>query len=228
MVRCYGDDTLGQCGQGDKGRVASGPYPENYLKEFTPIDGLKDKKITDIACGGNHSLFIEGIGNIYGCGNNSFLQLSHQEEFSRYQNPLMVLFSPKQLVKNFDNSRVKKVAAGRDFTIVAVETGGDAPETEIYAAGVNKWGQLGIGELSDCSDFTKIRPLSNLSFQETADGATSPMKVIDLQCGSDHCICLTNMGVMFEWGANDKGQLGNKRRGFTENPLIVESITNKK
>lgn len=140
----------------------------------------------------------------------------------------MVLFSPKPLNRGFENAKVVKAAAGRDFTIFAVETPSLVPETEIYAAGVNKWGQLGIGELSDCADFTKIKPLSNLSFQETNESLSQPMKVTELACGQDHCLCLTNMGVLFEWGANERGQLGNRRKGFSENPLIVESMTDKK
>lgn len=170
---------------------------------------------------------MDSEGNALGCGNNSFLQLSHEDDFSRFAEPAMVFFSPQPLNKGFEGSKVVKAAAGRDFTVLAVESRGSSPETEIYSAGVNKWGQLGIGELSDCADFTKIRPLSNLSFQETPDAASSPMKVTDLACGSDHCLCLTNMGILFEWGANNSGQLGNKRRVFSENPLIVEAMTNK-
>jgi alpha-tubulin suppressor-like RCC1 family protein len=40
LVSCYGDDTLGQCGQGAKGRSPSGPYVESSLKEFTRIDSI--------------------------------------------------------------------------------------------------------------------------------------------------------------------------------------------
>ena len=36
---CYGDDSLGQCGQGEQGRSASGPYPERRLEAFTPVAG---------------------------------------------------------------------------------------------------------------------------------------------------------------------------------------------
>jgi hypothetical protein len=134
----------------------------------------------------------------------------------------------KNYKEGFEQSRVVKVAAGRDFTVLAVQNGKEQPETEIYATGINKWGQLGIGELSDFSDFTKIRPISNLSFQKQADGPSEPMQVTGLECGSDHCLCMTNMGVIFEWGANEKGQLGNRRRGFSESPLIVDAITDKK
>ena len=146
----------------------------------------------------------------------------------------MALFSPHILEKGslflsgFEQMAVVKAAAGKDFTVLAVKSKNAPAETEIFAAGVNKWGQLGIGELSDCADFTKIRPLSNLNFQNPPGSATRPMEVINLACGSDHCLCLTNMGVLFEWGANDNGQLGNRRRAFAENPLIVDSLTDKR
>ena len=33
-----------------------------------------------------------------------------------------------------------------------------------------------------------------------------------------------SMGAIFEWGANTKGQLGNKRKAQSENPLIVKNL----
>ena len=39
LVSCFGDDTLGQCGQGEKGRSAGGAFPEARLEEFTEVAG---------------------------------------------------------------------------------------------------------------------------------------------------------------------------------------------
>jgi len=98
----------------------------------------------------------------------------------------------------------------------------------VFAAGVNKWGQLGIGEFSDCSDFEKIVPLSNLQFQSAPHLPTIQTRIEKIECGLDHCLCSTNMGLLFEWGANHLGQLGNKRKANVENPLILNSLRDRK
>ena len=33
-----------------------------------------------------------------------------------------------------------------------------------------------------------------------------------------------SMGAVFEWGANNKGQLGNKRKAQSENPIIIKNL----
>lgn len=127
----------------------------------------------------------------------------------------------------FENNKVLKAAAGRDFTILVTETKSNTADTEIFSAGVNKFGQLGIGEISDCEDFTKIAPLSNLMYQNEKSGEAKPMRVKSISCGLDHCMLDTDMGIVFEWGANNRGQLGNKRKNFSEHPLIVNSLTDR-
>jgi alpha-tubulin suppressor-like RCC1 family protein len=38
-------------------------------------------------------------------------------------------------------------------------------------------------------------------------------------------MALLSVGVIMEWGANEYGQLGNKKRAFLENPVIVSNFT---
>lgn len=47
------------------------------------------------------------------------------------------------------------------------------------------------------------------------------MRIQKIQCGKEHCMALLNVGALVVWGGNEKGQLGNKKRSFSENPLIV-------
>lgn len=125
-------------------------------------------------------------------------------------------------------TKVHDAAAGRDFTVLVTKNTGLAQETEIYSAGVNLWGQLGHGELTECSDFDKIVTLSNLQYQSTSTSPVENVTVEKISCGLDHCIVYTNMGVMFEWGCNLKGQLGNKRVTNSENPIIIQNFKDRK
>jgi alpha-tubulin suppressor-like RCC1 family protein len=38
-------------------------------------------------------------------------------------------------------------------------------------------------------------------------------------------MALLSIGAIMEWGQNEFGQLGNKKRTFTENPIIIGKFT---
>lgn len=98
LVYCYGEDTLGQCGQGAQERTTYGPFQEKKLDKFEKVQGLS-QKIVKIAAGSNHSIAIDEQGKAFGWGNNAFYQLSHAEEYQRFKDPLMVSFKPLPLNK---------------------------------------------------------------------------------------------------------------------------------
>ena len=222
-VYCYGDDTLGQCGAGDKGRTTYGPFVDMKNDVFMKIDRLSN--IKHISCGSSHSIAVDGNGKAYGWGNNSFYQLSHSEEYKRYSNPLMVSYDPIPISKHIEDNRVVKVSAGRDFTVLVTEN--QKGETEMYSTGVNRYGQLGIGEYSDCEDMKKVQQLSNLKYQQSISSDIDNVRIDHISCGLDHCMCITNMNIIFEWGANNHGQLGNKKKVNSSNPIILSSFNDK-
>lgn len=65
-----------------------------------------------IFAGKDHNLAIDKLGNIYGWGSNSNMQLSHEDEFSRRHDPLICSYMPIRINKNLDYSTVKNMAAG--------------------------------------------------------------------------------------------------------------------
>ena len=48
-------------------------------------------------CGANHSLALSDFGDIYGSGSNSKVQLSHEVEFSRVEDPQIAFLTPIKL-----------------------------------------------------------------------------------------------------------------------------------
>lgn len=66
--------------------------------------------------------------------------------------------------------------------------------------GWNKNGQLGLA-LPDV-DTTTFSPLANL-----------PCKMTKLSCGWNHTLALSEGGLVFAWGSNAFGQLGEPRAG---------------
>eukprot|EP01016_Furgasonia_blochmanni_P023247 TRINITY_DN25151_c0_g1_i1.p1 TRINITY_DN25151_c0_g1~~TRINITY_DN25151_c0_g1_i1.p1 ORF type:complete len:132 (+),score=40.60 TRINITY_DN25151_c0_g1_i1:60-398(+) len=49
--------------------------------------------------------------------------------------------------------------------------------------------------------------------------------VKQISCGDNHCMALLSIGAIMEWGANENGQLGNRKRNFSENPIIISDFT---
>ena len=47
-----------------------------------------------------------------------------------------------------------------------------------------------------------------------------------LKCGDFHCQTYLNIGCILEWGSNDEGQLGNRKRAFSENPIWMKTFEN--
>lgn len=60
------------------------------------------------------------------------------------------------------------------------------------------------------------------------DNKEKIVKIDQIQCGNNHCIALLNIGYVMEWGDNEYGQMGNKKRSPCLAPIVVKDFTNKK
>lgn len=94
----------------------------------------------------------------------------------------------------------------------------------MYGCGRNLRGQLGIGVLRHIIDIHKVEQLSNYKI-DTEEKKNMNIEVKKIACGLNHCMALLNIGLIMEWGDNEMGQLGNKKRSYTENPLIMTNFT---
>ncbi len=70
---------------------------------------------------------------------------------------------------------------------------------EMYAWGKAASGQLAVGETND--------ELAQLPVQVPYYEGFTP-KVVDIACGSQHTVFLTDDGMVYTCGSNDFGQLG--------------------
>ncbi len=87
-------------------------------------------------------------------------------------------------------------------------------------------GQLGIGEVRHIRDLTKVEALSNYVMK--VRGKEEKVKIEQLSCGKNHCIALLNIGYIMEWGDNEYGQIGNKKRSCNLTPIVVKDFAGKK
>ena len=55
-------------------------------------------------------------------------------------------------------------------------------------------------------------------------GALESEKVIDMACGSLHCVVCTASGKVYAWGDNDEGQIGNNSTTSVHSPHVSLQI----
>ncbi len=55
-------------------------------------------------------------------------------------------------------------------------------------------------------------------------GSLASEKVVDIACGSLHCVVCTESGKVFTWGDNDEGQIGNDSTAAVQSPYVSETL----
>ncbi len=75
-------------------------------------------------------------------------------------------------------------------------------------------------------DTTKVEALSNYILR--IKGKEEKVRIEQLRCGKSHCIALLNIGYIMEWGDNEFGQMGNKKRSIVMTPIVLKELAGKK
>ena len=135
-------------GHGRYGRLGHGntaSYPSPYC-----VLGLSSYKVSMLAGGDNHMLALcQNSGDVFSWGCNAHGQLGHKD-VSSYLSPRRIsFFSDLHLKKGKCACSVRKIAAGSNHSLCALNVEqGDQNFVELYAFGDNSDGQLGIGKSS--------------------------------------------------------------------------------
>ena len=109
-----------------------------------------------------------------------------------------------QRVQEFAQERVLRAgsavatAAASHHTLVACRNG------DLYVFGLNKGGRLGLGD--DCPQQCPL-PRRILTLKRR--------KVVAVAAAENHSLCVTMDGMVFAWGSNQFGQLGDNPTGST-------------
>ncbi|KAL3696668.1 hypothetical protein R1sor_010744 [Riccia sorocarpa] len=125
-VFSFGWGLYGQCGQGSTDDELSPAY----------VSALGGVKITGIAAGLWHTVFISDTGDVYACGGNQFGQLGTGGDQAEM---LPTLVDAPVL----ENEKCVYVSCGARHSAVMTESG------KIFSWGWNKYGQLGVGDSVD-------------------------------------------------------------------------------
>ncbi|XP_037327022.1 probable E3 ubiquitin-protein ligase HERC3 [Pungitius pungitius] len=167
---CWGNAKDGQLGIG----IDRSPMFEPRNCHVFSGKGLKE-----VACGGQHSMFLLHDGSVYTCGSNSCGQLGHSKPGT----------SP-ELVGALDTQIITMVSSGQSHSMAVNEEG------QVFAWGAGEEGQLGLGTAEATVRIPRL--VKRLCEQ----------RIAQVMCGNQHCIALSRDGQLFTWGQNTSGQLG--------------------
>ncbi|XP_068797633.1 probable E3 ubiquitin-protein ligase HERC3 isoform X7 [Struthio camelus] len=185
---CWGYSSFGQPGIGSNLQVI---IPEPQVYGF-----IHDRNVKEVACGGNHSIFLLEDGEVYTCGLNTKGQLGHESEGSK----------PEQ-IGALAGQHIVHVACGESHSVALSDQG------QLFSWGAGSDGQLGLTTVEDA--VTVPRLIKKLN-QQT---------ILQVSCGNWHCLALAADGQFFTWGQNSYGQLGlGKECPSQASPQRVKSL----
>ncbi len=81
-------------------------------------------------------------------------------------------------------------------------------DSTIMASGKNAKGELGIGNTNTKNTWTAVNLASTIHFKQIA-------------ASSDHTLALTTTGLVYGWGANKKGEVGDNTTTQKNSPVLV-------
>ncbi|KAF4134019.1 Regulator of chromosome condensation (RCC1) repeat [Phytophthora infestans] len=146
----------------------------------------------------------EASGELYSCGQNSYGELGTGDDIERHQLTSISLCG-------WDD--IRQVASGNETLAVLTNDG------VVLTCGLNKSGQCGQGHFDE--RVMMLRPVQALRSQR--------VKFIAASNGCEHMIALTDSGLAYSWGYNDRGQLGHENLTTKVHvPKLIESLKDKK
>ncbi|XP_050008212.1 RCC1 and BTB domain-containing protein 1 isoform X3 [Alexandromys fortis] len=163
------------------------------------LEALCGKKIKSLSYGsGPHVLLSTEDGVVYAWGHNGYSQLGNGTTNQG--------IAPVQVCTNLLIKQVVEVACGSHHSMALAADG------EVYGWGYNGNGQLGLGNNGNQLTPVRVAALHNVCVNQIA-------------CGYAHTLALTDEGLLYAWGANTYGQLGNGNKINVLSPthIMVEN-----
>ncbi|KAM9788931.1 RCC1-like G exchanging factor-like protein [Neosynchiropus ocellatus] len=180
--------------------------------QLTPYRLETAEQITSAACGYGFTLLASStkdVIKVWGMGLNKDSQLGFQRTQRSREHSYEYVLEPSPLalpLKEPQQTRVVQVSCGRAHSLVLTDNEG------VFSLGNNSYGQCGRTIVED-----EVYSGSHMIHQ--VKGISS--KVVQVSCGQDHSLFLTEDGRVFACGWGADGQTGLGHHNVTSVPLEV-------
>ena len=161
--------------------------------------------ISHMACGADHTLLLTDDGTVLSFGLGTRGQLGHGDILSR---------SEPSVIHALAGLPMQAIACGNWHSVVLSQSG------DLYSWGWNEQGQLGLKRPPGP---TVALPSLVDNTDKTTVGVSVDVNFISIGCGSRHSAAVSEDGVLYCWGWNEYGQLGDGSLGV-ENKCRVQHV----
>ena len=190
---------LNQYGQLGNNTTINSRSPVAVQAAGTPLAG---KTIVQIAAGADHSLALDSGGALYAWGSNAYGQLGNGTT-TNSSVPVAVKIAGTPLA----GKTIVQIAAGANHNMVLTSDGA------VYTWGWNYHGQLGNNTKTNSNTIVAV---------QTIGTPIAGKKIVKIAAGQGHSLALTDDGMVYTWGRNDTGQLGNN---VTTDAMLPVAVT---
>ena len=195
-VALLDDGALYTWGRNAGGQLGLGDFEERLTPTLVPSSPFGGAPLTSIAAGANHTAALLSDGDLYTWGLNDRGQLGHAVPSNRHT-PTRVESIP------LEGTSVEAITLGGEHSLALVST------PSLYSWGYNFYGELG-------HDDTAIRLTPTL-----VAASPSSASLVALAAGQGHTVALLDEGIVYAWGYNFYGQVGDETRENRLSPVRV-------
>ncbi|CAN8259829.1 unnamed protein product [Cochlearia groenlandica] len=161
------------------------------------VEELRNVKVTDIACGSDHSLVLCDDGTLLSSGSNVYGQLGRRSNRELGMSPVDINGSPIS------------IAAGLGHSLAICNVQSDSNTRIVSSWGWNRSQQLGRGKPENVP-----REVEGLD-EETP---------VSVSAGRVHSLCVTEKGEAWVWGCGKNGRLGLGSSTDEPEPMLLEDV----
>ncbi|XP_038047189.1 secretion-regulating guanine nucleotide exchange factor-like [Patiria miniata] len=178
------------CGSNFKGQLGLGHTQNMY--RLVEVPDLP--RIVKVTCGWDHTLAITDKGHLFSWGSNMFGQLAQNAR------------RPARIPAFPSGQKVVDIAAGLRHSLAVTEDG------RVWSWGSGVKGQLGRFDdqaRAGGQAGAELRVVPEKSDQpQPVDFGEETVKIVQAAAGANHSVGLSDEGVVYVWGENKRGQLG--------------------
>jgi alpha-tubulin suppressor-like RCC1 family protein len=181
------------------GQLGNGSTVNSSVPVAVSASGLlAGKTVVAIAAGGSHSLALTSDGKVFSWGENNTLPVAMSASGALAGKTVVAIAAGSyQVAYQFNNSHSLALTS----------------DGKVFAWGSNTNGQLGNGSTVN----------SSVPVAVDTSWALTGKTVVAIAAGDAHSLALTSDGMVFSWGDNTYGQLGNNSTTSCSVPVAVRT-----